>query len=46
VPADPGGHVSVRRAPDLVVFHQNTQLFERFAHDPESIFLFLQERME
>ena len=46
MPADPGSHVSVRRAPDLVVFYQNTQPFERFAHDPESVFLVLQERVE
>src|ERR687893_606840 len=34
------------RAPDNVVFYQNTQLPERSAHDPESLFLILQERME
>src|ERR671917_1282133 len=46
MPADPGSHVSVRCAPDNVVFYQNTQLPERSAHDPESLFLILQERME
>jgi hypothetical protein len=44
--ADPGGNVPVWRAPDRVIFHQNTHLFERTAHDLESVFLFLQERVE
>jgi hypothetical protein len=44
--ADPGGHVPVWHAPDRAIFYQNTQLFERSAHDLESAFLFLQERVE
>ena len=36
----------MRRAPDYAIFYQNAQLFERSVHDLESVFLFLQERME
>jgi hypothetical protein len=43
---DPGGNVPVWRAPDRALFYQNTQLFERSAHDLKSVFLFLQERVE
>ena len=33
-------------APYRAIFYQNTQLFERCAHDLEPVFLILQERME
>jgi hypothetical protein len=36
----------VWRAPDRTLFYQDAQRFERSAHDLESVFLFLQERVE